>query len=129
MRADARAKAEAILAELRSGKEFGELARLHSDGAEAKKGGDSGWVWAGGGALPPVERAALALQPGQTSDVVESRRGFHIIKATERRPAGMIPFEESRERIVDKLTAERRHDKVRAYVASLRKSARIETTP
>jgi len=129
MRAEARAKAEAILAELRGGKDFGDLARLHSDGPEAKRGGDSGWVWAGGGALPPVERAALALRPGQTSDVVESRRGFHIVKAIERRPAGAIPFEESRERIVDKLAAERRHDQVRAYVADLRKSARVEKTP
>lgn len=127
-RAQARSKAEAILAELRGGKDFAELARLHSDGAEGKKGGDSGWVWPGGGALPAVERAALALKIGQSSDIIETRRGFHIIKATERRPAGTIPFDEARGPIIDKLTAERRLDKVRSYVADLRKSARIEKT-
>ena len=128
-RAEARSKAEAIMKELRNGKDFAEMARRHSDGGEAKKGGDSGWVWAGGGALPPVERAALALQPGQLSDIVESRRGFHIVKAIERRPAGAVPFEEARERIVERLGADARRDQLRAYASDLRKSARIETTP
>jgi len=128
-RTEARLKTEAIMKELRGGKDFAEMAHRHSDGGEAKKGGDSGWVWAGGGALPPVERAALALQPGQLSDIVESRRGFHIIKAIERRPAGVVPFEEARERIVERLADDKRRDQLRAYAADLRKSARIETTP
>jgi peptidyl-prolyl cis-trans isomerase C len=128
-RAEARSKAEAIMKELRGGQDFAEMARRHSDAAEAQKGGDSGWVWLGGGALPPVERAALALRPGQLSDIVESRRGFHIIKAIERRPAGAVPFEEARGPIVERLAADARRDQLRAYAASLRKSARIETTP
>jgi peptidyl-prolyl cis-trans isomerase C len=128
-RAEARSKAEAIMKELRGGKDFADMARRHSDGSEAKQGGDSGWVWAGGGALPPVERAALALRPGQVSDIVESRRGFHIIKAAERRPAGTVPFEEARERIVERLAADARRDQLRTYASDLRKSARIEMTP
>jgi peptidyl-prolyl cis-trans isomerase C len=125
-RAAARRKIEDILKELKAGKEFADMARLHSDGPEAKSGGDVGWVWVGGGALPPVERAALALQPGQMSDIVESRRGFHIIKATERRPAGPIPFVEARERITARLLDERRDERVRVFVAGLRRGARIE---
>jgi peptidyl-prolyl cis-trans isomerase C len=125
-RATARRKIEEILKELKSGKDFAEMARLHSDGPEAKSGGDAGWLWAGGGALPPVERAALALQPGQMSDIVESRRGFHIIKATERLPAGPIPFAEASERITARLLDEQRDERVRVFVAELRRGARIE---
>jgi len=125
-RAAARRKIEEILKELKSGKDFADMARLHSDGPEAERGGDVGWVWTGGGALPPVERAALALQPGLMSDIVESRRGFHIIKATERRPAGPIPFAEARERITARLLDERRDERVRVFVAELRRGARIE---
>ena len=125
-RAAARQKIEEILKELKAGKDFAEAARLYSDGPEAKRGGDVGWIWAGGGALPPVERAALALQPGQMSDIVESRRGFHLIKATERRPAGPIPFTDARDRIVARILDEQRDERVRVFVAELRRGARIE---
>ncbi|HUD72343.1 MAG TPA: peptidylprolyl isomerase [Dongiaceae bacterium] len=125
-RSDARQKVEAILKELRGGKDFAEMARLHSEGPEAKKGGDSGWIWAGGGALPVVERAALALKVGQTSDIVESRRGFHLLKATDRRPAGPIPFAEAKQGVVDRVRAEERDEKLRLYLADLRRNAKIE---
>ena len=125
-RSNARQKIEAILQELRSGKDFGEMARLHSDGPEAKHDGDSGWIWQGGGALPAVEHAALQLQPGQTTDVVESLRGFHVIKAIARRPAGPVPYEEMKDRIVTRLKNEQRETRLKDYLAGLRKSARIE---
>jgi peptidyl-prolyl cis-trans isomerase C len=125
-RAQAREKIEDILKALRSGEDFATLARQHSDGPEAAKGGDSGYVWAGGGALPPVEIAALALQPGETSDVIETRRGFHIIQAIERRPAGPIPFEDAKDRIVARLTREQKDARVKDYVAKERAAAKIE---
>ena len=125
-RGDAREKIEAILKEIRGGKDFAEMARLHSDGPEAKKGGDSGWIWAGGGALPAVERAALALKVGQMSDIVESRRGFHLLKATDRRPAGPIPFADAKGGVVERVRAEARDEKLRLYLADLRRRATIE---
>lgn len=128
-RATAREKIEAILKELRAGKDFAEEARLYSDGPESKRGGDSGWIWAGGGALPQVERSALALKPGQRSDIIETRRGFHIIEATEHRPGGPAPFDEVKDGIVERLKKDRRTEKVKPYVAELRRSARIEKTP
>ena len=125
-RAAARQKIEEILKELRGGEDFAVLAKRHSEGPEAERGGDVGWVWAGGGAAPAVERAALGLKPGQTSDILESRRGFHIIQVTERRPAGAVPFEEARDRIVARLKDEERQARVKAYVGTLRAGARIE---
>ncbi|HKQ98388.1 MAG TPA: peptidylprolyl isomerase [Candidatus Polarisedimenticolia bacterium] len=125
-RADARQKAEAILKEIQGGKDFGEMARLHGDGPEAKRGGDAGWIWAGGGALPVIERAALALKPGQMSDIVESRRGYHLMKATDRRPAGPVPFDEAKAGVIERMSAEARDEKLRLYLADLRRKATIE---
>ena len=126
VRSRAREKVEELLKALRSGEDFATLARQHSDGAEAARGGDSGFVWSGGGALPQVEIAALALQPGETSDVIETRRGFHIIQAIERRPAGTIPFEEAKDGIVARLKREEKDARVKAYVAKERAAAKIE---
>jgi len=125
-RADARRKIEAILKEIQGGKDFAEMARLYSGGPEAKRDGDSGWIWAGGGALPVVERAALQLKPGQVSDIVESRRGYHILKATDRRPAGPVPFAEAKAGVTDRVRAEARDEKLRLYLADLRRNAKIE---
>ena len=125
-RAAARQKIEEILKSLRGGEDFAVLAKRHSDGPEAQRGGDSGYVAPGGGALPAIERAALSLKPGQTSDILETRRGFHIIQVIDKRPAGTVPFDEARERIVARLKEEQRQSRVRDYVATLRAGARIE---
>src|SRR5262245_12550177 len=123
-RAAARQKIEEILKSLRGGEDFAALAKRHSEGAEAARGGDGGWISAGSNALPAVERAAMTLKPGQTSDILESRRGYHIVQVIERRPAGTLPFEDAKERIVARLKDEERQTKVKAYVATLRSSAR-----
>jgi peptidyl-prolyl cis-trans isomerase C len=127
-RATAREKIEEILKELRGGTAFADLARRYSDGTEATRGGDTGWMSRGKGA-PAIEQAAFALQSGQTSDVVESRLGFHILKVLEKRPEGPIPFEEVQERIRAKLVAREREEKIRAYVGSLKEKARVERSP
>jgi parvulin-like peptidyl-prolyl isomerase len=125
-RSAARQKIEEILKSLRGGEDFATLAKRHSNGPEAERGGDSGWVWAGAGALPAVERAGLSLKPGQTSDILETRRGFHIVQVIERRPAGPVPFDEARDRIVARLKDEQRMARVRDYLGTLRAGARIE---
>ncbi len=125
-RAAARQKIEEILKELRAGKDFAELARKYSEGPEADRGGDTGFVSQGGGAPPLLERAAFQLQPGQTSDIIETRIGFHILRVTERRPGGPIPFEEARPAIRARLRAREREEKIRTYLAALKEKARVE---
>jgi parvulin-like peptidyl-prolyl isomerase len=125
-RADARRRIEDVLQALRAGEDFAALAAAHSDGPAAERGGASGIVTAGGSALPAVERTALELQPGEISDIVVTQRGFHIIEAIERQSAGVIPFDEVKERIRAKLTVRERQDRIAAYVDELKKTARIE---
>lgn len=68
------------LAELKAGKEFREVAASYSeDSASAANGGERGSI--GRGLLPPeVEAQAFALKPGETSGVIRSALGYHVIR-------------------------------------------------
>jgi parvulin-like peptidyl-prolyl isomerase len=83
-KAAARAKAEEVLKRVKAGENFETLAKEYSDDGSKQNGGDLGW-FGKGRMVPEFENAAFALQPGQTSDIVESQFGFHIIKNEGRR--------------------------------------------
>jgi peptidyl-prolyl cis-trans isomerase SurA len=77
--ATARRRAEQVLAELEGGADFEVLARRHSMDGTRERGGDLGW-FRQGQMVRPFEAVAFALRPGQTSGVVETDFGFHIIR-------------------------------------------------
>lgn len=81
-RAEAHARAEEALARLAGGEAFDEVARSLSDGATAPRGGDLGW-FTRGQFLPDFEDAVFALRPGETSGIVETKAGFHVIHRME----------------------------------------------
>lgn len=106
-RAEIRARAAATLDRLKKGEDFAALARkLSDDAANKDKGGDLGFI-ARGRVEEAFEEAAFALTAGQLSDVVETRRGFHIIKVEERKAAREKPLAEVRDEIAKALRAER----------------------
>lgn len=95
----ARRKMEEIVAELRKpGAKFDELARKHSqDAGTAPAGGDLGF-FGRGTMVKPFEDAAFALKPGQTSGIVESEFGFHVIRLEEVKAGGGPGAEQRRAR-------------------------------
>jgi peptidyl-prolyl cis-trans isomerase SurA len=81
----ARKRAEEILARLKNGESFAELAKdLSQDPGSASKGGDLGFIERGD-FVREFEEVAFGLTPGEISDIVRSRFGFHIIQLIERR--------------------------------------------
>ncbi len=82
--AAARKKIEQILAEAKKGSDFVELAQKYSEGPSAPKGGELGFL-PRGRLVKSFEEAAFALKPGETSNVVRTHYGFHIIKLEARR--------------------------------------------
>ncbi len=90
------AEAEAVLAELKAGKDFAALAKDKSnDPGSASKGGSLGEVRRGQ-QTKTFEDALFALEEGAYSDVVKTRFGFHIIKADKIKPPVTKPFAEVR---------------------------------
>ena len=80
--------AQNLLAQLRAGADFASLALENSlDMGSRAAGGDLGWFPRGVLAAPEVEAAVFALSPGETSDVIASAAGYHIVKVLEIDPA------------------------------------------
>jgi peptidyl-prolyl cis-trans isomerase C len=66
------------------------------------------------------------MKPGDTSDIVESQFGFHIIKVTERRAERTVPFAEVKEQIAGYLKQQRQQEKTNALVEQLKTKSKIE---
>jgi peptidyl-prolyl cis-trans isomerase D len=94
--AAALAKANDIEAQLKSGKDFGELAKKYSaDPGSAAQGGDLGWAEKDA-YVAPFADALFGLQAGQLSEPVKTQYGYHIIRLDEVRPAHVRSLEEVR---------------------------------
>ncbi|HUR92005.1 MAG TPA: peptidylprolyl isomerase [Gemmatimonadaceae bacterium] len=87
-KARARAKADSLLAEIRAGGDFEQIARRESmDPASRELGGDIGWNRRGSGLVAEFERAIFTLPPGRVSPIVETAFGYHIIRVDRIQPA------------------------------------------
>lgn len=121
----AKAKAEALLERIKKGEDFAEIARKESTCPSKEKGGDLG-VFGQGDMVPPFEKAAFGLKPGEISGVVATVFGYHIIKLTEAVPPSVQPFDEVKAKIVEYLKREKVRAEIPALIKELREKAKIE---
>lgn len=117
-------EAKDILAQIKAGAKFEELAKKHSVDTSAAQGGDLGW-FSKGSMVPAFENAALALKEGQVSDVVKTDFGYHIIKLTGKRPAGIRPFEEVKDQIKAAIMPSKQQEIFQKIKEELKKDAKI----
>ena len=107
MRAEKRIFAEKLLEEIKAGKDFAELARVHSDDkASAVKGGSLGY-FTRGSMVKPFEEAVFKMNPGEISDLVETPFGYHIIKVEEYTEPGVRSMEDAIDEVKEGLRAEK----------------------
>jgi len=116
-------EAKALLAQLKGGAKFDELAKKHSkDTGSAKNGGDLDFAKADT-YVPEFGQAMAALKKGEmTTDPVKSQFGFHIIKLEDTREAQFPPFEEIKPQVVQRLE----QMKLQNYQETLRKQAKTD---
>ena len=114
VKAEAEKLLETVKAAIAEGEDFAELAKEHSeDVGSAPQGGSlrgrnpdlpPGDYFARGDMVQPFEKTAFdELAPGEVSDLVETRFGYHLIKLEEKRPEEIQPFSQARSKIHDKL--------------------------
>ena len=122
--ADARAKAEDVLKQLKAGGDFAKLAEKYSDDpGSAKSGGELGWIGRGR-TVPDFEKAAFSLGKGQTSDLVKSSYGFHIIRVEDKQDAHLKLLAEVKNEIQDKVKQQKTLRSTEAAANSLLGNAR-----
>jgi peptidyl-prolyl cis-trans isomerase C len=114
-------EAKAILAELKKGADFAELAKKKSKDPGASDGGDLGF-FTKEQMVPEFSTVAFTLEPGKISDPVKSQFGWHIIKVEEKRNRQAPAFEQVRSQIETYVTRKAQAD----YVGKLREAAKVE---
>jgi peptidyl-prolyl cis-trans isomerase C len=116
--------AQDILSQLKKGASFEELARKNSADASAAKGGDLGW-FSKGTMVPEFDKVAFGLKDGELSNVVKTPYGFHIIKVTGKRAAGVRSFDEVKDQIKAAMMPAKQQEVLQQLKESLKKSAKI----
>ncbi len=89
-----KAKAEDILKQIQHGGNFAELAKKNSDDpGSGAKGGELDWI-VKGQTVPNFEKTAFSLKPGETSGLVETEYGYHIIQVEDKQAPHTQTFDE-----------------------------------
>jgi peptidyl-prolyl cis-trans isomerase SurA len=126
--AEAEAKANQMLDQLKKGAKFDDLAKKSSDGPTAAQGGTLG-TFKRGELAKDLEEKTFSLKPGETTDVIRTRQGFIILKVTGHRAAGVPPMKDISDRIREAIYSERLEPAARAYLTKLREQAFIDIKP
>ncbi len=116
-------EAQDVLAQLKAGGKFEDLARKYSVDPAGAKGGDLGW-FGKGSMIPEFEKAAFALKEGETSGIVKTKFGYHIIKLTGKRSAGVLPLAEVKDQIKAALLPEKQQEIFKKMREDLKKNAK-----
>jgi len=124
----AQEKANTLLDEIKKGAKFEDVAKKDSDGPSAAQGGDLGY-FKRGTLAKELEDKTFGMKPGDVSDVIRTKQGFIILKATDRTEAGVPPLSKIEPRIQDALYMQKLQPALREYLTKLREDAFIDIKP
>lgn len=122
----AQKKAKDIQKRIKKGEDFATVAKEVSDCPSKANGGDLNY-FAKGKMDPTFENAAFALSPGQVSDIVETQFGYHIIKLTDKKEAGIEPYDKVKDVLEKRMKQDKIGQQVSQYIDQLRAKGKVET--
>lgn len=118
-------EAQAVLKELKAGKEFDQLAKEKSICPSKTKGGDLGW-FGRGRMLPEFEAAAFNLKKGDIGEIVKTKFGYHIIRLDDRKAAEQKSFDSVKNQIENQLKQQKMDAEIKETQAKLEKEFKVE---
>ena len=108
------------------GANFAATAKKQSHGYDAAAGGLHDWTTQGALALDEIDEAIFSLPVGELSDLIETKRGFHIVRVVERELASRTSFLDAQVDIKKEIEGEKRKVAFDKYVAKLKKEIPVE---
>lgn len=118
-------KAQELFDRLRAGEDFSEVAYNYSEDAYRVKGGDLGFVHKGR-LLPELDDAAMKLEVGEMSGLIETTSGFHIIKLEEKTPEKQLSFSEAKDSLKKELETKKHKELKETLINRLKEKAVIK---
>lgn len=119
---DSENNARRIVEALKEGKKFENLARQFSIAPEGQNGGDLGWIEKG---TLDIFDNAFKMSRGQTSQVLKSPYGFHIIRVIDKRRERFIPFEQAKVQILRSLVERREQGVYASWLENQIRKAKV----
>jgi peptidyl-prolyl cis-trans isomerase C len=118
-------KATDILAMIKKGDDFAEIASNFSEDSYRIRGGDAGYLHKGR-MLPEIDEAAFKMKVGEVSDIIRAESNHFIIKVEDKKPEQQMTFEQTKDKLRKELETERAGELKQKWMDSLRSKAKIE---
>jgi peptidyl-prolyl cis-trans isomerase C len=118
-------KIKEIQQKVQKGEDFSTLAKSYSEGPSSKNGGDLGF-FRRGQMVKPFEDAAFSLKLNETSDIVQTRFGYHLIKVVDKKPEKKLSYAEIKDSLNKHLMDQKLKTERTLYFDKLKKDAKIE---
>ncbi|MBN1829071.1 MAG: peptidylprolyl isomerase [Deltaproteobacteria bacterium] len=124
-RVAAKKKIDTIKGKLSTGGNFEALAKEYSDCPSGRNGGDLGY-FTRGKMVKPFEDAAFSLKIGETSGIIETDFGYHIIRVLDKKAEGTVSYDEAVNSIEAMMKQQKIQGELERYIQELTAKSKID---
>lgn len=118
-------EAKDVLARLKKGEKFADLASQVSICPSKAKGGDLDWM-PKGSLVPEIEEMAFKMKKGQIEGPVKSKFGYHILYLEDSKPAEEASFDQVKDYILEQIKYQKQQEQYEKVADSLRKKMNVQ---
>jgi peptidyl-prolyl cis-trans isomerase C len=122
---DTEAEADEILGKLKEGADFAQLAGQYSKDPSKERGGDIGY-FVKGQLMPEIEEVCFKLEVGQSSGIIKTKFGYHIIKLTDKKEPRAVELSEVKDAIAKELRDKSQRETFDALINNLKSKSRVK---